>query len=161
MTKATPITAHSEQADLLRAALHDVTPPDHVRMEERDMPFFRSVIAEFARADWSDHQVELACLLARAMSDVEHEQVMLRKEGAIVHNKNGTPMVNHRKTVIQMYSSSILQLRRSLCLDARSTGRGTDLAKKRKLKKEIEADMVGAMKDDDAEDGLIARPLVN
>lgn len=148
------ITNPSEQVRIIQGAFKDIKPPKHIKMLQRDMPFFNSVIAEFAKADWSDHQVEIACLLARAMSDLEDQQNRLRKEGGTTRSERGTPVVNPRKILVQMYAGTILSLRKSLALDARSGGQKVDIAKKRGLAKEIEGSAMSMDMDDD----LISRP---
>src|SRR3546814_9900227 len=77
----------------------EIAPPAHVRMSEEDWPFWHSVIAEFARSEWTDHQLEMAAMLARAMADLEREQYELRAEGSVMTSERGTPVVNPRKTV--------------------------------------------------------------
>jgi hypothetical protein len=78
------------------------------------------VIAEFARSEWTAHQLELAAMLARTMADLNREQQLLRAEGSVVTTERGTPVVNPRKAVVQMHAASILSFRRSLSLHARA-----------------------------------------
>lgn len=133
-------------------AAKSITPPSNVPLDERDMPFFASVIAEFARSDWSAHQLELAAMLARTMSDLEQEQRDLRTEGAVVHTEKGTPVVNPRKAVVQMHAGTILSFRRSLALHARAQGGDArDIAKRRGMAKGVEAD-------NPLDDDLLAKP---
>src|SRR3546814_1137792 len=66
---------------VMQGATREIAPPAHVRMSEEDWPFWHSVIAEFARSEWTDHQLEMAAMLARAMADLEREQYELRAEG--------------------------------------------------------------------------------
>lgn len=80
------------------------------------------MVAEFAKSEWTAHQLEVAAFLARTMSDLDQEQVALRAEGAVVKTEKGTPVVNPRKTVVQMHAGNILSLRRSLQLHARAKG---------------------------------------
>src|SRR3546814_691179 len=63
---------------VMQGATREIAPPAHVRMSEEDWPFWHSVIAEFARSEWTDHQLEMAAMLARAMADLEREQYELR-----------------------------------------------------------------------------------
>ncbi len=133
-------------------AVEDIVPPSNVPLDKGDIPFFASVIAEFARSDWTAHQLELAAMLARTMADLEREQRMLREEGSTVKSDKGTPVVNPRKTVVQMHASSILSFRRSLSLHARAQGgEARDVAKRRKMGRDIEAD-------NPLDDDLIAKP---
>lgn len=116
------------------------------------MPFFVSVIGEFARSEWTAHQLELAAMLARTMTDLEREQRVLRTEGSVAFSERGTPVVNPRKTVVQMLASSILSFRRSLALHARArNGESEDSGKRRERALRLEAD-------NPMEDDLLARP---
>lgn len=137
---------------VMSKAAAGIVPPSNVPLERADMPFFASVIAEFARSEWTAHQLELAAMLARTMADLEREQTALRKEGSVMATEKGTPVVNPRKAVVQMHASSILSFRRSLSLHARAQGgEGRDVAKRRGMAKEIEAD-------NPLGDDLLARP---
>ena len=127
-----------------------VHPPSTVPLEKEDLPFFVNVVDEFARADWTAHQLELAAMLARTMADLEREQCALREEGSIAYSTKGTPVVNPRKTVIQMHSSTILSYRRSLHLHAASKGEARDKAKRIRDGK--------ASQGDENSDDLLARP---
>lgn len=146
------IDSTSEQVRVMAAASKQIHPPSTVPLEDVDMPFFVNVIEEFARSEWSAHQLELAAMLARTMSDLNREQIALREEGTIMHTDKGTPVVNPRKTVIQMHASTILSYRRSLGLHARAQGgEARDVAKRRTMAKEIEAE-------NPLDDDLLARP---
>ncbi len=102
------------------AAGKPIDPPSNVPLGERDLPFFASVIDEFARSEWTAHQLELAAMLARTMADLEEGQRLMREEGPTVLTERGTPVVNPRKQLIQMHSGTILSFRRSLQLHARA-----------------------------------------
>lgn len=137
-----------------RGAGRVITPPENVPLDARDLPFFANVLDEFARSEWTAHQLELAAMLARTMSDLETEQREMRKEGSVACSDKGTPVVNPRKTVIQMHYSSIHSARRSLSLHARAkSGNPRDVAKSRSITKAAEADAASMAADD-----LIARP---
>jgi hypothetical protein len=151
MPKRPRIDSVAEAVRVMSTAPASIHPPSNVPMDDGDLPFFVSVIAEFARSEWTAHQLELAAMLARTMADLEREQRGLRDEGSVLMNERGTPVVNPRKTVVQMHASSILSFRRSLSLHARAQGgEARDVAKRRAGTKSIEADMDG--------DDLIARP---
>jgi len=146
------IDSSSEQARVMAKAADQVHPPSNVPLEDRDMPFFANVIEEFARSEWTAHQLELAALLARTVADLNSEQLAMREEGTVITTEKGTPVVNPRKTVIQMHASTILSYRRSLGLHARAQGGDArDIAKRRTKAKEIEAD-------NPLDDDLLARP---
>lgn len=134
------------------AAFKKILPPANVSLEDDELSFFGSVIDEFARSEWSAHQLELAAMLARTMCGLEREQRDLRLEGSVAKSDKGTPVVNPRQAIVQMHISSILSMRRSLALHARATGGDTrDVSKRRDATKDLEAGFDGG-------DDLIARP---
>ena len=146
------IDSASEQVRVMSKATKQIHPPSTVPLDDSDMPFFANVLEEFARSEWTSHQLELAAMLARTMSDLNREQLALREEGTIMHTDKGTPVVNPRKTVIQMHASTILSYRRSLGLHARAQGgEARDIAKRRTMAKDIEAE-------NPLDDELLARP---
>jgi len=152
MAKSPRIDSTAAAVDLARAAQMEIHPPSNVPLDDRDMPFFASVLAEFARTEWTAHQLELAAMLARTMADLEQDQRLMRAEGPVMATEKGTPVVNPRKAVIQMNASIILSYRRSLSLHARAQhGEARDVAKRRESVREIEAGM-------DSGDDLLARP---
>jgi hypothetical protein len=151
MARKPRIDSTAGAVEVMRAAQAQIHPPSNVPLEARDMPFFASVLAEFARSEWTAHQLELAAMLARTMADLEQDQRLMRVEGPVMATEKGTPVVNPRKTVIQMNASIILSYRRSLQLHARAQGEARDTAKRRGFAQEIEAGM------DDGDD-LLARP---
>lgn len=133
-------------------ASQQIHPPATVPLDDGDVPFFANVIEEFARSEWTGHQLELAALLARTMADMNREQLALREEGSTLKTDKGTPVVNPRKTVIQMHASTILSYRRSLGLHARAQGgEARDVAKRRDQAKAVEAN-------NPLDDDLLARP---
>lgn len=137
---------------VMAAASRPIQPPSNVPLDAGDIGFFGSVLAEFARSEWTAHQLELAAMLARTMADLEREQRELRAEGSVVTTEKGTPVVNPRKAVVQMHASSILSFRRSLALHARAQGgEARDVGKRRKQAQAIEAD-------NPLDDDLLARP---
>ena len=145
------IDSAEEAVKVMAKATSEIAPPANVPLEECDLPFFANVIAEFARSEWTAHQLELAAMLARTMADLVREQDALRQEGGIAYSEKGTPVANPRKSIVQMHASSILSFRRSLSLHARAqVGEARDAGKRRAIAKDIEAD-------NPLEDELLAR----
>lgn len=146
------IDSASEAVRVMAKATTEIEPPDNVPLDDEDRPFFRNVIAEYARSEWSAHQLELAAMLARTMADLTREQALLRAEGGVAYSEKGTPVANPRKSIVQMHAGSILSFRRSLALHARAqAGEARDVAKRREAAKGIESD-------NPLEDDLLARP---
>ncbi|RWO08217.1 terminase small subunit [Mesorhizobium sp.] len=146
------IDSAAEAVRVMGKATTKVVPPENVPLDAEDMPFFYNVIGEYARSEWSAHQLEIAAMLARTMADLTREQKLLRDEGGVAYSDKGTPVANPRKSIVQMHASSILSFRRSLSLHARAqAGEARDVAKRRGAAKEIEGD-------NPLEDDLLARP---
>ncbi|MBY5553733.1 terminase small subunit [Rhizobium leguminosarum] len=146
------IDSAAEAVRVMAKATKEIQPPSNVPLDEEDIPFFRNVIAEYARSEWSSHQLELAAMLARTMADLTREQKLLRDEGGVAKSEKGTPVANPRKSIVQMHAASILSFRRSLSLHARAQGgEARDVAKRRGAAKDIEGD-------NPLDDDLLARP---
>lgn len=128
-----------------------IVPPSHVPLSEGDMPFFANVIDEFARSEWTAHQLELAAMLARSMSDLNREQQTLREEGFIAVRENGTTVENPRARVVKSLTGDIYSGRRSLALHARARSGGDNRAvgTRNAVKKKAQ---------EAADDDLLARP---
>lgn len=146
------VDSADEAVRIMAKATKEILPPDNVPLDDEDLPFFRNVIAEYARSEWSAHQLEIAAMLSRTMADLTREQSLLRTEGSVVKTDKGTPVANPRKVVVQMHAASILSFRRSLSLHARAkAGEARDVAKRRGAAKSIEAN-------NPLENRLLARP---
>lgn len=152
MTKRQPITSPAEAVRIAQGAMRELQPPSHVPLDERDWPFWRSVVAEFARADWTEHQLELAAMLARDMAQAVAEHQLLRAEGFTIVRETGTTVGNPRARTYQALVGGILATRRSLALHARGrSGDSRNDARRRDLAREIEDGI-------NDHDDLIARP---
>ena len=146
------IDSATEAVRVMQKSLAQIHPPASVPLDQCDLPFFVNVIDEFARSEWTAHQLELAAMLARTMADLEREQRMLREEGSVMFTDKGTPVVNPRKTIVQMNAATILSYRRSLSLHARAqSGDARDIARRRSSTKAIEDD-------NPLDDDLLSRP---
>jgi hypothetical protein len=128
-------------------------PPSHVPLSDVDLPFFANVIDEFARSEWTAHQLELAAMLARSMADLNREQQLLREEGFIAVRENGTTVENPRARVVKSLTGDIYSGRRSLALHARARNGGDNrnVGTRNSRAKEIEAESP-------LDDDLLARP---
>ena len=151
MAKKPRIDTAAAVIEVARAAQAEIHPPSNVPLEDRDMSFFASVLAEFARSEWTAHQLELAAMLAKKMRMLRDELGKLDSEGFTAVTAGGSPCQNPRLGGVRMLDTSIMSTRRSLQLHARATkGEARDVGKRRDMTREIEADAGG--------DELLARP---
>lgn len=151
MTRKARIDSAAEAVRIMGGTGREICPPSHVPLDDMDWPYWHSVVAEFARAEWTEHQLELAAMLARTMANLEQEQRTLRAEGFIAVRENGTSVENPRARAVKSLTGDILSLRRSLALHARArSGDNRDAGKRKEMGRSLEADV---------DDDLLARPM--
>jgi hypothetical protein len=147
------IDSTASMTEILQNAAKEINPPETVELNDEDLQFFESIIAECPKSEWSQHNTEVAALLARAMADLNREQEKLREEGTTTIGSLGSVIVNPRKSAVQLLFSTVISFRRSLGLDARTRdGDSRNAARRREIAREIERR--ASLDDDD----LIARP---
>src|SRR5690554_3069518 len=76
MTKATPRHPRSDSVKAAVAAHENAAkpplePPAHVRVRDRDRPFWNAIVQSRARDTWTDSDLAMAASLARAYGDIE------------------------------------------------------------------------------------------
>lgn len=141
MARKQRIDSSAAAVRIVQGAVKHIAPPSHVPLDDCDWPFWENVVAEFARSEWTEHQLEIAAMLARTMANMEAEQRQLRIEGFIAVRENGTTVENPRGRVVKSLAGDILSLRRSLALHARArSGDNRDAAKQRDMGRGLEAD---------------------
>jgi hypothetical protein len=140
----------------IAAAAHlTLVPPTHIPLEPEELLHFDNIIAEQAKAFWTQHQLELAALLARTMHQLNYHQQKLRIEGGVIKNGKGNPVVSPRQKLINDAYDRVIALRRSLSIHARAQGvNRQDMARRNDMAKDID-DMTQA-----ADDDLIAKPTM-
>ncbi len=144
------VDSNAAAVKIMQGATRQIQPPAHVPLDACDWPFFENVIEEFARSEWTEHQIELAAMLARTMANLESEQRHLREEGFTAKSDRGTPVANPRASIVKGLAGDILSIRRSLSLHARAQkGEARDVANRQSQAKAIEAEL---------DDDLLARP---
>jgi hypothetical protein len=150
MARKARIDGTAEAVRIMQGAGKVIEPPSNVPLDPCDMPFFASVVDEFARADWTPHQLELAALLAKKVRLLRDELNTLEAEGFSLLSANGSPCQNPRIGAVRMLDTSIMATRRSLSLHARAqVGEARDAGKRAAIAKGTEADL---------DDELLARP---
>lgn len=136
----------SEAVRIMTGSAKEIGPPSHVPLDDMDWPYWHSVVAEFARAEWTEHQLELAAMLARTMANLEQEQRTLRAEGFIAVRENGTSVENPRSRAVKSLTGDILSLRRSLALHARArSGDNRDAGNQREAGRNNEQETLNSL----------------
>lgn len=140
------------QSEIMMAAVKGISPPDCVRLDQNEMPFWEAITA--ARSEWTTVDLIHAANLARCLASIENNQRMLKVEGDVIENARGTPVMNPRFSVLEQLSrravavSSKIQVHAAATIGESKLSRGKNAAKR---------EAVEAF-DDLGDDDLIARP---
>lgn len=148
----------AEMTRIMQGATLDIQPPAHMPLQPNHWPYWESVLAEFARADWSEHQLELAVFLSRSMAQADEQQRLLEEEGFTItreiYERDGKTIrkilsyENSRARAVQQLFQQILNIRRSLALHARGKHPSSkDAADKREANKATERKASGGKGD--------------
>src|SRR5690625_3530430 len=79
----------------------DASPPEHVHLRDGDLPFWQSIVRARAVDTWNDSDLEQAGNLARCKADIERLQAEITREGDVVVNERGTPIVNPKHKLLE------------------------------------------------------------
>ena len=152
MARKQRVDSASAAVKIMQGAVREIAPPAHVLLGDEDWPYWHSVVAEFPKIEWTEHQLEVAAQLAKSMADLERERNTLRVEGYVIALDGGKSVVNPRHGVARDLTNSVMSLRRNLSLHARAReGEARDVGKRRAIAAGVEAD-------NPLDDPLIARP---
>jgi hypothetical protein len=127
----------------IKAALNAATPapqiPDSVKLSEKHFPFWKAIISSRARNEWTDATLIVAAQLARTQYEIEFESEALEKEGSVVENQRGTPIMNPRQTVMEQLCRREMALMRTLGISGSgANGDKRDLQKARQMQQQAE-----------------------
>ena len=146
------VDSATEQMRIMQAAGKKIEPPPEIDLNEGERIVFDRIIAERIKADWTPHQIDIACLLARHTWGLIKSSAALSKEGELYTDNDGNIKVNPRKNQIEKSWVTIIAARRNLGVHARGLGGELrDLAKRTHVQKEIE----NLITDDD----FLAKPI--
>ena len=127
--------------------------PTNVNLSTHERVIFAEIIEE--RADWSEHQVRLAAILAREMLRIAQAQRDLQRTGYVTYNGRGNPVVHPLVRVLDQAVKKVCAYRRTLGISARAQGgEARDIARRRAIRLQQQRD---AVRDPD---NLIAFPTL-
>jgi hypothetical protein len=124
-----------------------------VKLDAVEHVIFDEIIAERDPTHWTAHRRHLAALLAREIRMVNLNQEELSREGFVMTNGRGNPVLNPRARVVDQGIKSVIAYRRSLAITARALGgEARDIGRRREIRRDQQRDAPR-----DAEN-LIAQP---
>lgn len=151
MTRKRSDSVH-EQTKIMADAIRGVTPPAHLNLRRRDVPFWDAIID--ARAVWTEVDLAHAAALARCQADIETTQKEVDKEGAMIITHTGATKVNPKFSILDALCKRSIVLATKIQVHAAATIGESKLQRgKNKAKREALTAMAEVTDDD-----LIARP---
>lgn len=129
----------------MAGAVSEIAVPEHVSVPEDAMKFWRSITKARAADRWNDTDLEVAAELARTKANIERLNGDLVKEGDIIVNERGTPIVNPKHNLLETLTRRMVALSRMLQVHAEATqGKSRDQVKSNKAQGEAEKAAKGA-----------------
>ncbi|MGC5620437.1 hypothetical protein [Enterococcus faecalis] len=145
-------SAH-ERANAFAAT--DLPIPAHVKLRERDLPFWNAIVRARARDLWTDIDLNHAANLARCQADIERIQAEIDIEGDTLTNDRGTIVMNPKHSLLETLSRRSIALCRTLQVHAIATvGESKQSRGKNSSQREAQRALESS-----ADDDLLAAPL--
>ena len=142
MARRQRIDSATAAIETMRRASVDIDPPAHLPLSGEDLVFFREVIAEKPRSEWTKHDISIAAQLAQAMADLAKARAGLRATGGgpILGGRNGDQLVNNPwQQAVRDETARIVALRTTLQIHGRGkNGEKRDVEKRRGAAAQIE-----------------------
>ena len=155
MPRKQRVDSITAQVAIMQAATNEIAPPEHLPLGEKDLPFWRSVIAEKPKAEWTGHDLEIAALLAMSMRKLGQQEVELENEGPVYTTGGGNMAQNPRCRIVADLAARVVKYRQTLGIHNRAKqGEARDVAKRRAQAFEVEAD-------NPLGDDLLASPMTH
>lgn len=121
---------------MVNAAKAIPQPPAHVALRQQDAPFWPGVYKAKSVDEWTDAHLVVGAQLARAMADLEAQQILLDTEGTVIENGRGTMVMNPRVSVLEGLARREMALMRALGLTGKVNVDPRDSAGKRKVEQQ-------------------------
>ena len=141
------------ETQIFSEATKRIPVPDCTPLDDEEMPYWDAITQ--TRASWSKVDLLHAANLARCMSSIEKNQILLKREGDVIINQRGTSIMNPRFTILEQLSRRSVTLSAKIHVHAVATLGEAKLGKAKNFKK---AKAIGAMEALINDDDLITRP---
>jgi hypothetical protein len=139
----------ASSVEVAEKATDIITPTSGLVLSERALEFFNDIISEKANADWTQHQITYAAMLARFMAELDINQEKAEEEGSLI--RSGTKLIqNPRIKIITVMFDKINGTRRSLGIHALQGGKWIGKVRKRTdARLQEESEMAEALEDEE------------
>jgi hypothetical protein len=96
-------------------------PPAHISLPDYAMPSWEAIVRARDYTSWTAVDLEHCANLACCLADLERLRHEVRREGDIIENQRGTPIMNPKHTLIETLSRRSVALSRMLHVHAEAT----------------------------------------
>lgn len=136
MARKQRVDSATAAVEIMQAAVIELRPPDHVPIAEADEPFWRSIIAEKPKSEWTGHDLEIAALLASSLRKLRDEEATLETEGSVLTTAGGNAAANPRLRIVADLHARAMKYRQTLGIHNRGkNGEQRDVEKRREAAK--------------------------
>lgn len=154
MPRKQRVDSITAQVEIMQKAVQGVEAPAHIPLTDEDLPFWRNIIAEKPKAEWTAHDLEIAAMLSQSLRKLRDEEVLLDAEGSVVKEDGRNPTANPRLRIVADLHARAMKYRQTLGIHNRAKeGEARDVRKRREQAFEVE-------NNNPLEEDLIARPTV-
>lgn len=123
-----------------RAAALKIEPPKHCRLKTGAEDFYNAIIDSRDPQAWNTVDLARAVTLANYQLMIRDNSALLEKEGEVIENERGTPVMNPRFNIVNTLTRLEISLSKALQTDAASTqGEGREVRKRNEKAKEIKS----------------------
>jgi hypothetical protein len=129
-------------------------PPMHIHLPAEARPTWEAIVRARDYTSWTAVDLEHAANLACCLADLERLRHEVRREGDIIENLRGTPIVNPKHTLIETLSRRSVAISRMLHVHAEAT---VGESRHQKQRSQKQREIAGAIEAHDDAD-LISRP---
>lgn len=144
MTRKRSDSLNGELDAMQNALAGGIEPPSHVRLRDRDRPFWDAIIASRPRDKWDDCDLENAANLARTKADIERIQEDIEAEGDTLVNERGTVVLNPKHSLLETLTRRCIAMSKQLHVHPEAKeGRSRDQGNKLQKQREAEATAKG------------------
>jgi len=154
MPRKQRIDSITASVEIMKKATVDLQPPAHLPLSETEIPFWKNIIAEKAKSEWTAHDLDIASMLASSLAQLAEENKWLAGEGSVLASNGSNPYGNPRLRIIADAHARAMKYRQTLGIHSRGKeGEARDAEKRRGIAKGIEGD-------NPLEDDLLASPTL-
>lgn len=150
------------QAQIVAGLLKgELSPPDYCKLSKDAVPYFKSILLQKARVDWTEMELAEAAGLAELWLEIQKLKKRLHGEKLVLQNKQGKPVINPLKGLIETLEKRRYHLIRLLQLHANAGTQENITSTRARLQQEKNFRKTLGLDLPNHDDDLFAKPTLN